>query len=107
MPVLARRSRTSRDDLQAAVAVTDARSGEVLSIVGGRDPRHIGFNRALDAVRPVGSVVKPAVYLAALAEPQFHLASFVRDDPVRVDGPRGAVAATKPRWPLPRRGVPA
>ena len=89
MPVLARRSRTSRDDLQAAVAVTDARSGEVLSIVGGRDPRHIGFNRALDAVRPVGSVVKPAVYLAALAEPQFHLASFVRDDPVRVDGPRG------------------
>ena len=70
--------------------VTDARSGEVLSIVGGRDPRRAGFNRALDAVRPVGSVVKPAVYLAALTEPQFHLASFVRDDPVQVDGPRGA-----------------
>ena len=89
MPLLARRSRISRSELQAAVAVTDARSGEVLSIVGGSDPRRAGFNRALDAVRPVGSVVKPAVYLAALTDPQFHLASFVRDDPVQVDGPHG------------------
>ena len=89
MPLLARRSRLSRSELQAAVAVTDAQSGEVLSIVGGSDPRQPGFNRALDAVRPVGSVVKPAVYLAALTDSQFHLASFVRDDPVQVDGPRG------------------
>ena len=89
MPLLARRSRLSRSELQAAVAVTDAQSGEVLSIVGGNDPRQPGFNRALDAVRPVGSVVKPAVYLAALTDSQFHLASFVRDDPVQVDGPRG------------------
>ena len=89
MPILARRSGVPRGELQAAVAVTDARSGEVLSIVGGRDPRLAGFNRALDAVRPVGSVVKPAVYLAALTKPQFHLASFLRDDPVQVDGPRG------------------
>ena len=89
LPLLARRSRIVGDELQAAIAITDARSGEVLSIVGDRDPRRAGFNRALDAVRPVGSVVKPAVYLAALTEPQFHLASFVRDDPVQVDGPRG------------------
>ena len=89
LPLLARRSRIAGDELQAAIAVTDARSGEVLSIVGDRDPRRAGFNRTLDAVRPVGSVVKPAVYLAALTEPQFHLASFVRDDPVQVDGPRG------------------
>ena len=89
MPVLARRSRIAREELQAAVTVTDARSGEVLAIVGGTDPRRAGFNRALDAVRPVGSVVKPAVYLAALTAPQFHLASLVRDEPVQVDGPRG------------------
>ena len=87
--LLARRSRIAPDEIQAAIAVTDARSGEVLAIVGGRDPRRAGFNRALDAVRPVGSVVKPAVYLAALTDPQFHLASFVRDDPVQVSGPRG------------------
>ena len=89
IPLLARRSGGSRSDLQAAIAVTDARTGEVVSIVGGSDPRGAGFNRALDAVRPVGSVVKPAIFLAALKEPQFHLASFIRDDPVQVDGPRG------------------
>ena len=89
VPLLSQRSRTPRGELQAAIAVTDARSGEVLSIVGDSDPRRAGFNRALDAVRPVGSVVKPAVYLAALAEPGFHLASFVRDEPVQVNGPRG------------------
>ncbi len=89
MPLLTRRSGGARGELQAAIAVTDARSGEVLSIVGDNDPRRVGFNRALDAVRPVGSVVKPAIYLAALTEPQFHLASFVRDDPVQVDGPDG------------------
>ena len=89
LPLLARRSGIPRGEIQAAVAVTDARSGEVLAIVGDREPRRAGFNRALDAVRPVGSVVKPAVYLAALTEPEFHLASFVRDDPVRLDGPRG------------------
>ena len=89
MPVLAQRSGIARRELQAAITVTDVRSGEVLSVVGGRDPRLAGFNRALDAVRPVGSLVKPAVYLAALTGPRFHLASFVRDDPVRLDGPRG------------------
>ena len=90
IPVLARRSGTPRDALQAASAVTDARSGEVLSLVGDRDPRRAGFNRALDAVRPVGSLVKPAVYLAALTGPQFHLASFVHDDPVQLSGPDGS-----------------
>ena len=89
IPILAGRSRIPPEALQAAVAVTDARSGEVLAVVGGRDPRRSGFNRALDAIRPVGSVVKPAVYLAALTQPQFHLASIVRDDPIKVDGPRG------------------
>ena len=89
IPLLVRRSGGSGAELQAAIAVTHARSGEVLSIVGGSDPRRAGFNRALDAVRPIGSVVKPAVYLAALTEPQFHLASFVRDVPLQIDGPRG------------------
>ena len=34
--------------------------GEVLALVGGREARYAGFNRALDAVRPVGSLIKPA-----------------------------------------------
>ncbi|MFA5718985.1 MAG: penicillin-binding transpeptidase domain-containing protein, partial [Desulfobulbaceae bacterium] len=52
--------------LQGAVVVTNRSNGELEAVVGGRSPGSGGFNRALDAHRPVGSLVKPAVYLAAL-----------------------------------------
>jgi penicillin-binding protein 1B len=56
--------------LQGAVVVTSVQDGEVLAVVGGRDAAFAGFNRALDAVRPIGSLVKPVVYLSALAIPE-------------------------------------
>src|SRR6266567_3180516 len=55
--------------LEGAVVVTDTQTGEVQALIGGRDVRYRGFNRALDAARPVGSLLKPAIYLTALAEP--------------------------------------
>ena len=71
--------------LQGALAVTATGTGEVLALVGSRNPSDFGFNRALDAVRPIGSLAKPAVYLAALAHPdRYTLASRVSDAPVRV-----------------------
>lgn len=69
--------------LQGAVVVTAAQNGEVQAVVGGREAGYAGFNRALDAVRPIGSLVKPAVYLAALARPdRFTLVTPVADRPV-------------------------
>ncbi len=69
--------------LQGAMVVTDARDGKVEAVVGGRDPGDSGFNRALDAMRPVGSLIKPFVYLVALAQPQtWSLASLLDDTPV-------------------------
>jgi penicillin-binding protein 1B len=56
--------------LESALVVTAKDSGEVLALVGGRDPRYAGFNRALDASRQIGSLVKPFVYLAALSQPR-------------------------------------
>lgn len=56
--------------LEAAMVVTSRDSGEVLALVGGRDASFAGFNRALDARRPIGSLVKPFVYLTALAQPE-------------------------------------
>ena len=41
------------------------------------------------AVVAVGVAPGHADVLAALAAPQFHLASLVRDEPMRIDGPRG------------------
>ncbi|HEX6265528.1 MAG TPA: penicillin-binding protein 1B [Burkholderiales bacterium] len=68
--------------LEGAVVVTDAQSGEVQALVGGRDLRYRGFNRALDAARPVGSLLKPAVYLTALSDPsRYTLATPVDDGP--------------------------
>jgi penicillin-binding protein 1B len=56
--------------LEGAAVVVSPDSGEVLALVGGRERSYAGFNRALDARRPIGSLVKPAVYLTALAQPR-------------------------------------
>ena len=53
-------------ELQTASVVTRTANGEVVALVGGRAAGVTGFNRALDARRPAGSLLKPAVYLAAL-----------------------------------------
>ncbi len=78
--------------LQGAVLVARADNGDVLAVVGDRRARTHGFNRALDAKRPIGSLVKPAVYLAAL-ERGYTIASPVEDEPVDLrlsDGRRWA-----------------
>ena len=54
--------------LQGAVIVVEPKQGEILALVGGRVKGYSGFNRALDAERPIGSLVKPAVYLTALEQ---------------------------------------
>lgn len=59
--------RTGRKGLEGAVIVSSRDGGEILALAGGRYPLKPGFNRALDAQRPIGSLVKPAVYLTALA----------------------------------------
>src|SRR5438132_2752407 len=68
--------------LEGAVVVTDSQAGEVQALVGGRDVRYRGFNRALDAARPVGSLLKPAIYLTALSEPsRYTLVTPIDDGP--------------------------
>lgn len=78
--------------LQGAVVLTRARDGEVLALVGGRDPRVAGFNRAIEASRPVGSLLKPFVYLLALSQPgRYSLASLISDAPINLKLPTGKV----------------
>jgi penicillin-binding protein 1B len=76
--------------LEGAVVITDPQSGEVQALVGGRDPRYRGYNRALDAARPVGSLLKPAIYLTALSEPSRYTLLTPIDDGPFVWKSRGA-----------------
>ncbi len=63
--------------------VTDIRSAEIRAIVGDRQSGYAGFNRAMTAKRPVGSLIKPAIYLAALERyEQFNFATLLADEPI-------------------------
>ena len=72
-------------ELQAGLVLVDPGSGEVQALVGDRQVRRKGFNRALDAQRQVGSVVKPFIYLLALNRPgRFSLVTPLVDRPFQV-----------------------
>ena len=77
--------------LEGVVVVTAPQNGEVIAMVGGRRANLDGFNRALDAKRSIGSLVKPVIYLAAIESGKFHAASIVEDGPVEVKLANGKV----------------
>jgi penicillin-binding protein 1B len=52
--------------LQAALVAMNAKTGEIVAMVGGRDYAKSQLNRAADALRQPGSVFKPFVYATAL-----------------------------------------
>ena len=70
--------------LEGAVVVTSSQSGDVIAIVGSRNVGYDGFNRALDARRPFGSLVKPFIYLTALETGRYNAATVVQDQPVSI-----------------------
>lgn len=77
-------------EMESAMVVTSAQTGEVLALVGGRNPRFSGFNRALDASRPIGSLVKPAIYLTALEQPhRYSLITPIDDSPITLEAEPG------------------
>jgi penicillin-binding protein 1B len=55
--------------LQSALVIAEQHSGEVLALIGDRNKDRNAFNRALDAKRPIGSLIKPAIYMTALDQP--------------------------------------
>jgi penicillin-binding protein 1B len=86
-------SRVRGDALEGAVIVAEPNSGDVVAVVGGRDAGSDGFNRALDARRPIGSLVKPAVYLTALETGRYNAATLIEDAPIELKLSDGSVWA--------------
>ena len=77
-------------DLEGAVVVTRPNTGAVLAIVGGGDARYAGFNRAVDAQRQVGSLIKPAIFLTAITQhEQYNLATPISDEPYHLEQNNG------------------
>ncbi|MDB6051973.1 MAG: penicillin-binding protein [Pseudomonas sp.] len=84
--------RKGGDEVETAMVVTNPETGEVQALVGSRQAGYAGFNRALDAVRPIGSLVKPAIYLTALEQPsKYTLTSWIADEQFSVKGADGQV----------------
>jgi len=77
-------------DLQGAMIVVGSQTGEVLAMVNGKTTHSIGFNRPLDAERQIGSLVKPAIYLAAL-EQGYDLTSLIDDTPYELKMKSGQI----------------
>ncbi|QNE01941.1 penicillin-binding protein 1B [Vibrio vulnificus] len=80
------------NELEAAAVAVDRTSGEIRAMVGGKRTGYDGFNRAINASRPIGSLVKPAVYLTALERPEkYTLATTLQDTPLSLKGSKGSV----------------
>jgi penicillin-binding protein 1B len=86
------KSRGLPAELQSALVLSDIASGEVRALVGDRVAGRNGFNRALDARRQIGSVIKPLVYLLALEhDDDYNLITLVKDEPVSLRQPDGSL----------------
>lgn len=78
------------NDLESAAIVTRRDSGEIVALAGARDATDTGFNRALDAVRPIGSLIKPVVYLTALEYPdRYTIITPVADTRLEIPAEKG------------------
>lgn len=84
MPKLDRMTPGYSAPLEAAGIVLGRSNGQVLALTGSRRLSDAGFNRALDAVRSIGSLYKPVVYLTALESGEYSPESLISDDPVTI-----------------------
>ena len=85
---LKRRYGSQLNGLEGAGIVIDSFSGEVVAAIGSTKPNNYGFNRAINAVRPIGSLVKPFIYLSALQHySKYNLSTLLDDSKLSVSLP--------------------
>ncbi len=84
------------EDIQMAGIVIDSLSGEIQAAAGSSNPREFGFNRVLNASRPVGSLIKPWIYLTALNNyKDYNLMTSLNDNKLDLVLPNGDIWAPK------------
>jgi penicillin-binding protein 1A len=70
--------------VEGALLSLESATGDVLAMVGGRDPSHSEFNRATQAQRQPGSSFKPFIYGAALSR-GYTPVSIIYDRPIVIE----------------------
>lgn len=78
-----RKQSSKTKELQGALVSANPETGELVAVVGSGS-EFTGFNRAVDAKRQVGSLLKPIIYMTALESGRYNLASSIDDGPVTV-----------------------
>ena len=82
--------------LEGAIVVVRPDDGEILAIAGGRKAYVGTFNRAIDAKRQIGSLIKPVVYISAFMESKkWTLSTLVADKPFSYKTENGKVWSPK------------
>lgn len=79
-----RRGSSKAKTLEGALVSANPETGELVAVVGSGS-EFTGFNRAVDAKRQVGSLLKPIIYMTALESGRYNLASSVDDSPITVN----------------------
>ncbi|WP_394201217.1 penicillin-binding protein 1B [Shewanella waksmanii] len=76
--------------LQVGMVVTDKYNAGIAAMVGDKVPSFQGFNRAVEIRRPIGSLMKPFVYAAALSQgDKYTLATPLADKPITLQNGQG------------------
>ena len=84
-------TRFNDETLQSAVIVSDYLNGDIRALIGDREVDFPGFNRAVMAQRPIGSLIKPLLLYSLLEDNTRSLATLVEDKPVRIQQSDGKI----------------
>lgn len=76
-------------DINGAVVSLNLDDATISALIGDKTPNSFGFNRALDSNRNIGSLIKPAVYLTALQQPNYNLATPLSNQAVKMKSNKG------------------
>ena len=84
--------RFKNNNLQVAVVMVDYLNGDIQALIGDRQVKYPGFNRAILAQRPIGSLIKPLLLYSVLDQ-NLSLASAAKDRPIRIRQSNGDIWA--------------
>ncbi len=77
-------------EIDGGMISLEVHSGRIKTLIGGIDFHRSQFNRALCAVRQLGSAFKPIIYTAALQN-GFNMHSVMVDEPIEITLPNGEI----------------